>query len=151
LNKGKQTFTPLDDNYPVGQPVPKMVAELQASGEATYVDDIPSPENCLHGAFVYSQEAFAKVQHIDLKAALESAGIVTYVSALDVPPGGKNVSAATIFHQEPLFATDVVEYVGHLLGVVVCTLASKVLIVYADWKLVLYKVGLLHCCSLLVN
>jgi xanthine dehydrogenase molybdopterin-binding subunit B len=49
------------------------------------VDDIPSPENCLHGAFVYSQEAFAKVQHIDLKAALESAGIVTYVSALDVP------------------------------------------------------------------
>jgi hypothetical protein len=32
LNKGKQTFTPLDDNYPVGQPVSKMVAELQASG-----------------------------------------------------------------------------------------------------------------------
>jgi hypothetical protein len=32
LNKGKQTFTPLDDNYPVGQPVPKMMAELQASG-----------------------------------------------------------------------------------------------------------------------
>lgn len=115
------------------------------------MDDIPSPENCLHGAFVYSQEAFAKVQHIDLKAALESAGIVTYVSAQDVPPGGKNVLAANIFHQEPLFATDVVKYVGHLLGVVVCTLASKVLIVYADWKLVLYKVGLLHSCSLLVN
>jgi hypothetical protein len=32
LNKGKQTFTPLDDNYPVGQPVAKMAAELQASG-----------------------------------------------------------------------------------------------------------------------
>jgi len=39
---------------PVGKPIKKTGAELQASGEALYVDDIPAPKDCLYGAFIYS-------------------------------------------------------------------------------------------------
>ena len=38
---------------PVDEPVVKPRVAVQTSGEAVYVDDISSPTNCLHGAFIY--------------------------------------------------------------------------------------------------
>ena len=43
----------------VGEPVAKPRVAVQASGEAVYVDDIPSPTNCLHGAFIYETKPLA--------------------------------------------------------------------------------------------
>ncbi|EFJ19456.1 hypothetical protein SELMODRAFT_419183 [Selaginella moellendorffii] len=42
----------------VGQPMSKVMGELQAS--AIYVDDIPAPRDCVHAVYVYSTKALAK-------------------------------------------------------------------------------------------
>ena len=44
---------------PVDEPVAKPRVAVQTSGEAVYVDDIPSPTNCLHGAFIYETKPLA--------------------------------------------------------------------------------------------
>ena len=86
-----------------------------------YVDDIPSPPRCLHAAFVTSTEPFAKLNGVDTEAALQSEGVVDYVSVRDIPEGGKNVASTNPFidYTEPLFAEDTVNYVTEVIGVVV--------------------------------
>ncbi|KAB2606367.1 abscisic-aldehyde oxidase [Pyrus ussuriensis x Pyrus communis] len=49
---------------PVGKSITKSGGLIQASGEAVYVDDIPSPKYCLHGAFIYSTKPLARVKGI---------------------------------------------------------------------------------------
>ena len=44
---------------PVDEPVAKPRVAVQTSGEAVYVDDIPSPTNCLHEAFIYETKPLA--------------------------------------------------------------------------------------------
>ena len=87
------------------------------------MDDIPSPQHCLFAAFVLSTKASAKVKSIDYSLALESPGVVAFISAEDIPKNGKNVGPSPLLPNLPiecLFATEVVEYVGHPLGIVVC-------------------------------
>lgn len=92
------------------------------AGEAVYVDDIPSPQGCLFGAFVSSSKAFAKVKYVDSSLALASPGAVAFISALDIPKGGANRGPVPCGGSENLFATDLVEYAGHPLGIMVCWL-----------------------------
>lgn len=119
LTLGKQMMEFHRDYYPVGQPSPKVGAELQASGEAVYVNDIPSPANCLYAAFVYSGKALASVNKVDVQLALDSTGVVAYISVSDIPKEGINVGAESFFGTEVLFAEDIVECVGQPLGLMV--------------------------------
>ncbi|RXG59407.1 hypothetical protein Avbf_16263 [Armadillidium vulgare] len=57
---------------PVGRPIPHVSALKQTTGEATYVDDIPSFENELHAALVLSQKANARIVSIDPSEALKN-------------------------------------------------------------------------------
>lgn len=117
---GRQSVPDYKDDFSIGKPIEKFEAKIQASGEAVYVDDVPSPDHCLYAAFVPSTEAFAKVKLIDTKLAIASSGVVAFISANDIPKGGANVAAvAAFFKPESLFATDYVEYVGHPLGIMV--------------------------------
>ena len=51
---------------PVDEPVAKSWATIQTSGEAVYADGIPSPTNCLHGAFIYEAKPLAWVDDTKL-------------------------------------------------------------------------------------
>ncbi|KAJ3669997.1 hypothetical protein LUZ60_010321 [Juncus effusus] len=104
---------------PVGEPIQKAGAELQASGEAIYVDDIPSPNDCLYGAFVYSSKPLAHVKEINFKSSLASKKVISYVSAKDIPKGGKNIGVEFMSGSEPLFVDSLAEYAGQPLGVVI--------------------------------
>ncbi|OMO91111.1 Aldehyde oxidase/xanthine dehydrogenase, a/b hammerhead, partial [Corchorus capsularis] len=108
-----------DNEYkPVGEPVTKIGAVLQASGEAIYVDDIPSPKNCLHGAFIYSTEPLARVKGIKLNPGSSSSdGVVALISSKDIP--GLNLGSKTIFGTEPLYADDLTKGVGQRIAFVV--------------------------------
>ncbi|KAK1281653.1 Indole-3-acetaldehyde oxidase [Acorus calamus] len=97
LLSAKQVVEFNGDHCPVGEPVKKVGAELQASGEAVFVDDIPSPKDCLYGAFIYSTKPSAHVKE---------------------PKGGENIGA-NFFSSEPLFAEDNTEYAGQPLGLVI--------------------------------
>ncbi|KAF8690688.1 hypothetical protein HU200_041063 [Digitaria exilis] len=126
------------DYKPVGEPIKKYGVELQASGEAVYVDDIPAPKNCLYGEFIYSTKPFAYVKSIKFKSSLASEKIINVVSAKDIPSGGENIGSSFIFGDEQLFGYPIAEYAGQALGIVIAetqryaVMAAKQVIVEYD-------------------
>ncbi|KAL2510966.1 Benzaldehyde dehydrogenase (NAD(+)) [Abeliophyllum distichum] len=112
LSSAKQVVESSREYYPVGEPMIKFGAAIQASGEAVYVDDIPSPPNCLHGAFIYSTKPLARVKGISFKSNSLPKGVTAVISFKDIPKGGENVGSKTNPVFEPLFADDLTRYAG---------------------------------------
>ncbi|KAL2316963.1 hypothetical protein Fmac_030839 [Flemingia macrophylla] len=119
LSSGEQFLDAGTEYQPIGEPIIKSGAALQASGEAVFVDDIPSPPNCLHGAYIYSTKPLANVRSIKLTPELKLDGVRDIISSKDIPKGGENVGSKTIFGVEPLFAEETARCVGDRLAFVV--------------------------------
>lgn len=100
------------------------------AGEAQYVDDIPSPANCLHAAFVCSTKSLARVNDIKLDPNTQADEVTTVISYKDIPLSGTNIGHKTIFGTGPLFADEVTECVGQYLALVVMS-SFYVLIFYS--------------------
>ena len=91
-----------------------------------YVDDIPSPKDCLYGAFIYSTHPHAHVKGINFKPSLASEKVITVITAKDIPSGGENVGTSLMMlGDEALFADPVAEFAGKNIGVVVMFLTSS--------------------------
>lgn len=90
-----------------------------SAGEAVYVDDIPSPPNCLHGAFIYSTKPLARVKGISLKSNSLPDGVTDVISSKDIPKGGENVGCTAMFGSESLFVDDLATCAGDLIALVV--------------------------------
>src|ERR1700688_4153684 len=84
-------------------------AHLHVSGQALYADDIPLPANTLHAAFGLSSIAHGRIRSLDLAPVREFPGVVAIAVAADVP-GENNYGSAV--HDDPIFAPDLVQYVG---------------------------------------
>ena len=84
-------------------------AHLHVSGRALYADDIPLPANTLHAAFGLSSIAHGQIRSLDLAPVREFPGVVAIAVAADVP-GENNYGSAV--HDDPIFAPDLVQYVG---------------------------------------
>ncbi|KAJ6693050.1 XANTHINE DEHYDROGENASE [Salix purpurea] len=119
LTSSEQVLELNHDHHPVGQPIKKIGAALQASGEAVFVDDIPSPTNCLHGSFVHSIKPFARVKDIKFKSKLLPDGVSGLVSVRDIPKGGENRGCTTKLGTESLFADGLTQHAGERLAFVV--------------------------------
>ncbi|KAF2299837.1 hypothetical protein GH714_004282 [Hevea brasiliensis] len=119
LSSSKQVVQLNRGCHPVGEPIPKSGASLQASGEAVYVDDIPSPGNRLHGAFIYSTKPFARVKGIKFNSESLPDGVTALISYKDIPIGGQNIGLVFAFGPEPLFAEKLTQYAGEPLAFVV--------------------------------
>ncbi|KAK3408354.1 abscisic-aldehyde oxidase [Eucalyptus grandis] len=119
LSSSSQVFELNKEHYPVGEPIKKSEAAIQASGEAVYVDDIPSPANCLYGAFIYSTKPLARVEGIRIPSSVPSNFISSIISFQDIPDGGQNVGSSTIFGLEPLFADELAHCAGQPIALVV--------------------------------
>ncbi|KAM0951938.1 putative oxidoreductase [Dioscorea sansibarensis] len=119
LFSSKQVTVSSGDYCPVGQPIRKAGAKVQASGEAVFVDDLPSPKYCLYGSFIYSTKPLAQIKGIEFKSTLTSKKIIAVISHKDIPSGGENIGSMTMFGDEPLFANGIAEYAGQPLGVVI--------------------------------
>ncbi|KAE9614921.1 putative aldehyde oxidase [Lupinus albus] len=85
LSSGKQVIEAGSEYHPVGAPIVKSGAALQASGETVYVDDIPSPTNCLYGAYIYSEKPLARIRSIKLRPELQLDGVRDIISIKDIP------------------------------------------------------------------
>ncbi len=94
---------------PAGQPLCHESAQLHVSGRARYADDIALPANALHAAFAISRIAHGKLRRIDVDNVLGEPGVVAVASAADVP--GEN-NYGSVLHDDPIFATDRIEYAG---------------------------------------
>ena len=91
---------------------------LHVSGEAQYIDDIPDPKGTLYAAVGLSEKAHARIKSIDLSETKKAEGVVLVITADDLP--GKN-NHGPILHDDPLMASDTVEYVGQVLFAVIAT------------------------------
>ncbi|KAK9123011.1 hypothetical protein Sjap_012613 [Stephania japonica] len=119
LLSSKQVVEVNNQYSPVGEPTKKAGAEIQASGEAIYVDDIPSPKDCLYGAFIYSTRPLARIKAIRFKSRSVTRGVVRVITFKDIPEGGKNIGVKTIFGVGPLFADEITRCCGEPIGFVV--------------------------------
>ncbi|UJR10272.1 hypothetical protein I4U23_014479 [Adineta vaga] len=63
----------------VGSSLPHCTAYLHTTGEAMYVDDMPSLIHTHYGAFVLSTKANARIKHIDISEALKVPAIIGVV------------------------------------------------------------------------
>ncbi|XVF05026.1 hypothetical protein REPUB_Repub05bG0135800 [Reevesia pubescens] len=110
LSSAKQVIQLREEYHPVGEPITKAGAAIQASGEAVYVDDIPSPRYCLHGAFIYSTEPLARVKGIKFKPGSATVGVTALMTVKDIP--GENLGSKSILGEEPLYADEIAQCAG---------------------------------------
>nr|XP_045608332.1 xanthine dehydrogenase/oxidase-like isoform X2 [Procambarus clarkii] len=102
---------------PIGRPITHTSALKQATGEAVYVDDMPTFTRELQAALVLSSRAHAHILDIDESEALKVDGVERFFSAKDLP-GKRNVTGCIIFDEE-VFASEKVTCVGQVVGLVV--------------------------------
>ncbi|WP_417839174.1 xanthine dehydrogenase molybdopterin binding subunit [Tritonibacter scottomollicae] len=102
----------------VAHPLPHDAAALHVTGQARYVDDIPTPKGTLHLAFGLSQIAKGRITAMDLDAVRASKGVVAVLTADDLP-FDNDVSPS--LHDEPLLAAGEVLYLGQPVFLVVAT------------------------------
>ncbi|HEY2845790.1 MAG TPA: xanthine dehydrogenase molybdopterin binding subunit [Bryobacteraceae bacterium] len=88
-----------------GKPVPHESAHGHVTGEALYTDDLLLRfPNLLHAWPVLAPHAHALVTLLDVSPALSQPGVVTVLTAADVPGEGDTGSSR---HDEPVFPTEV--------------------------------------------
>lgn len=95
-----------------GKPVPHESAQGHVTGDALYTGDLEGRfPNLLHAWPVCAPHAHAKVVHLAAEPALDEPGVVTVLTAADVPLNGEANSGPNR-HDEPLFPIEVMFH-GH--------------------------------------
>ncbi len=93
----------------VAVPLPHDSAALHVSGQARYIDDLPTPAGTLHLAFGTATVAHGDITALDLTAVRAAPGVVLVLTAADLPYANDISHAA---NDEPMLATGLVHYVG---------------------------------------
>ncbi len=122
--KGERNIAPAHESpHPKGSAGPASgvsraheSARAQVAGAAPYVDDIPEIKGTLHAAPIMSNVAHGRLKGVDAATALAMPGVRGIVLAGDIP--GDPVLAA-FAHDEPIFASDLVQHIGQVVGVIV--------------------------------
>ena len=99
----------------VRNPLAHDSAAKHVSGEALYVDDIPTPAGCLQLYAAMSERAHARIVRLDVTAVRDAPGVALVLTAADIP-GINDVSPTgtlddplladglVLFHGQPIFA-----------------------------------------------
>ncbi len=110
----------------LGQPVPRLEDPALLRGRACFVDDLHFSD-LLHGSFVRSGEAHARLRGIDAAEALAAPGVQAVLTLDDIRPHVTNVRmplgqpSAAIRHalDPPILADGEVRYVGEPVALVI--------------------------------
>ena len=102
----------------VAKPLPHDAAALHVTGAARYVDDIPTPADCLHLAFGLSTVAAGAIEAVDLTDVRAAPGVVEVLTAQDLD---RAADCSPSNHDEPLLAEGSVHYAGQPLFLVMAT------------------------------
>lgn len=129
---GTQHYETQDFKAPVGQPYIKNTAMYQTSGQLHYTHELPTPPLTVNGAFVQSRRALATFRFVlpgsdkavtpsDLRDHLTARepAFVDLITCDNIPPGGINDQGMGL--DQPLFAVDMVSYVGQTIAMVLAT------------------------------
>ncbi|XP_041366429.1 xanthine dehydrogenase-like [Gigantopelta aegis] len=139
LSSGTQSYDTHKQEWPVSEPMTKTTSELQTSGRVQFVNDVPPQSGELHAAFVLSSVGKAQISNVDTSAALSLPGVLKYLSAADIPPGGKNNYTPTGEFVEEIFSSGEIQFCGQPIGLIVAvdqltadTAASMVKVTYTN-------------------
>ena len=102
----------------VSKPLPHDAARLHVTGKARYVDDIPTPANCLHLAFGTAPIAAGRLTALHLDAVRAAPGVVGVWTATDLPSA---CDCSPSNHDEPLLSDGTIHYHGQPLFLVAAT------------------------------
>ena len=109
---------PIEGTQEVGHERVHVAAEMQVTGEAQYVDDVPYPAGCLFAYPVLSERPHAKLLAVDPTEALAMEGVEGYFGADDVP--GNNAIGPVVQDEQCFVAVGTaVPCVGAVIGLVV--------------------------------
>ncbi|XP_072438458.1 xanthine dehydrogenase-like [Chiloscyllium punctatum] len=110
ISSGKQTFSSKPEDYPLTEPMPKLGAYKQTTGELLYINDIFPRHNELFSAFCLSKVGNATISHIDISVAERWFGAVKVILAKDIP--GSNTFMPPPFEVEEILSSGPVLYAG---------------------------------------
>ena len=110
-------------------------AHNHVKGKSIYLDDIQELQGTLYALPFDSNVAHAKIKSIDFEKALNHKGVVSIITAKDIP--GEN-QIGGIFPDEPLLAEGEVHFHGQVIAIIVgtsehhCRMAAKLITVVYD-------------------
>lgn len=129
VSDGIQEYKTQDYKAPVAQPYIKVTAMYQTSGQTNYTHELAVPPLTLNGAFVQSQSALMNYSFVipntkntatiaELRVFLKNrfptfSDIITHEN---IKNGGRNLQG--MGSDQPLFATELVSYVGQSIAMV---------------------------------
>ena len=134
LSSGLQDLTNASDPSlaPLGLPISKTEADIQATGEAEYADDAKiagsglvdadgdsNPTGALFAAFFWSTIAKGKIIKIDATEALRMPGVLRLITAEDIRKLGGFNECGQFSGDEEVFASNEVGCVGQAIGMIV--------------------------------
>ena len=99
----------------VRAPLPHDAARLHVTGQARYVDDIPTPANAVHLAFGLSEIAAGRLVSLDLSKVRAAPGVIGAWAPADL---GTNPDCSPSLHDEPLLSDGTIHYLGQPLFLV---------------------------------
>ncbi|SEK37556.1 xanthine dehydrogenase, molybdenum binding subunit apoprotein [Stigmatella aurantiaca] len=111
----------LETSSPLHAPAPHESGLKHTSGEALYVDDLPTPPGTLVGLVIASPHAHARLVRQDASRARALPGVHAVLFAGDIP-GVNDIGPA--IHDEPLLADGEVHCVGQAVALVVAESAA---------------------------
>ncbi|XP_013136377.1 PREDICTED: indole-3-acetaldehyde oxidase-like isoform X2 [Papilio polytes] len=129
LSSGKQNFQTNPLLYPLNEPLQKLEAIIQASGEAQYANDIPPKKREVFAAFVLSTVHAGEIDVIDAHDVLAIEGVLALYTANDIP--GKNSfgfpGIQLQYEDEEILASSHIKFFGQPIAILVaCTEALAV-------------------------
>ncbi|WP_425091748.1 xanthine dehydrogenase molybdopterin binding subunit [Tropicimonas sp. S265A] len=101
----------------VHKPLAHDAAPLHVTGQARYVDDIPTPANAVHLAFGLSEIAHGTITAMDLAPVRAAPGVLAVLTAEDLPH--HNDVSPTPLEAEPMLAEGEVKYLGQPIFLVI--------------------------------
>lgn len=142
ISSGKQTFDTYQDKWPLTEPITKVEALVQCSGEAVYTNDFSYFPGELWAAFVPGTKVHARIAQIDATEALKIPGVHAFLSAKDIPGVNSFVRPPLflIVENEEIFCADRIKFYNQPVGMLVAE--SFALVNYAvDFVKIIYDVG----------
>ncbi len=88
---------------------------LHVKGQSQFVDDVSLPEGTLHAAVFTAPAAHGIIRKMDFGEAMSIDGVVDILTSADIT--GQN-QIGHIIHDEPLLASEVFEYCGQPIAIV---------------------------------
>ncbi|KAJ8719961.1 hypothetical protein PYW07_012004 [Mythimna separata] len=120
-SSGTQKFSTDASLWPFSQPIPKLEATIQCSGEAKYTEDIPSFCNEVFAAFVLSTVGKGTIVKMDPSEALAMDGVIAFYTHNDIP--GLNsftpVDSPVSSMNEEVLCEGTVKYHSQPIGIIV--------------------------------